>query len=305
MSELDLPDFDPKATRKAVRRGLVKTASLVLAGLLALTLVLVVAPILVQKSGGRADRIHDVYGTAFKMYNPSYRIVLGECCDTTPWSASLPLTASQLRAYGGFYGKAEVPYEITTNLFGGLRHLPLGNAANTAVATALSRVGHESPIDKDEARKILAELPKGMRVLALVEFNRPATAEQLVAFGKTYQSCPEKIVYEARPGSVPITFASGTWDRTPVTGTSGWCYENPPETLAEFRSWDKILQDSDAADLRAFDLTLDRVRKAAKDGLAYAYLDEGVPVERLRKLLEDPQVRAVGLIDATFDIARF
>ncbi|MFI6900133.1 hypothetical protein ACIBKY_02670 [Nonomuraea sp. NPDC050394] len=305
MSELDLPDFDPKATRKAVRRGLVKTASLVLAGLLALTLVLVVAPILVQKSGGRVDRIHDVYGTAFKMYNPSYRIELGECCDTTPWSASLPLTASQLRAYGGFYGKAEVPYKITTNLFGGLEHLPLGNEANTAVATALSRVGHKSPIDKDEARRILAELPKGMRVLALVEFNRPATAEQLVAFGKAYDGCPEKIVYEARPGSVPITFGSGLWDRTPVRPESGWCHENPSGILAEFRSWDKILQDSDAADLRAFDLTLERVRKAAKDGLAYAYLDQGVPVDRLRKLLEDPRVRAVGLIDATFDIARF
>ncbi|MFI9554015.1 hypothetical protein [Nonomuraea endophytica] len=305
MSELDLPDFDPKATRKAVRRGLVKTASLVLAGLLALTLVLVVAPILVQKSGGREDRVYDVYGTAFKMYNPGYRVVLGECCDTTPWSSSLPLSASQLRAYGGFYSRVEVPYKITTNLFGGLEHLPLGNEANTAVSSALSMVGHKSPIGKDHAREVLAGLPKSMRVMALVEFNQPATAEQLVTFGKTYQTCPERIVYEARPGSVPITFASIMWDRTPVPQKSGSCYDTPPDVLAEFRSWDKILLDSDAADLRAFDLTLERVRKAAKDGLAYAYIDQGVPVEHLRKLLEDPRVRGVGLIDATFDIVRF
>ncbi|MFI6501515.1 hypothetical protein [Nonomuraea typhae] len=303
MSELDLPDFDPKATRRAVRRGLLKTASLVLAGLLALVLVLVVAPILVQRGG--TDRMYDVYATAFKMYTPGYRVQVGECCEVTPWSKSLPLTATQLRAYGGFYGRAEAPYKITKNLFGGLDHLPLGNEANTSVAAALSMVGHKDPIGKEEAREILAGLPKAMRALALVEFSRPATAEQVVAFGRRYEACPERIVYEARPGSLPITFGSFMWERSPVEPKSGWCHGNPPEILAEFRSWDKILQPSDADDLRDFDLTLDRVRKAAKDGLAYAYLDQGVKVERLRKLLEDPQVLSVAIIDVTFDIATF
>ncbi|MFI6293064.1 hypothetical protein ACIBEJ_15855 [Nonomuraea sp. NPDC050790] len=306
MNDLDLPDFDPRTTRKAVRRGLLKTASIVLAGLVALALVLVVAPIMFQKAGGRADRMENVFGTAFKIYNPAYRIVDEECCEVTPWAMSMTVRASQIRAYGGFSGSAAVPYSITQNLFGTLGHLPLGNEGNTTLTTALSMVGHKGPVDKAKTRELLDGLPKRLRALATVEFTAPLTAEQLVAFGRRYNACPERIVYEARPGSVPITFEAGMWSRSNVMPKSGMCHDvTPTANLAEFRAWDKILQNSDASMLRDFDLTLERVRKAAKDGLAHAYIDTGARIDELRKLLDDPQVRAVRLVDATFDLARF
>nr|WP_235854691.1 hypothetical protein [Nonomuraea aridisoli] len=100
--------------------------------------------------------------------------------------------------------------------------------------------------------------------------------------------------------ALPITWGTGTWDRGELAeGKEGCGVE-----LGNFREWAGLLRDHDDANLRRFDLSLDRLRTAARDGLAYAYVADLVAIEKLRRILEDPRVRTVRLADVAFDLDR-
>ncbi|MEV0591208.1 hypothetical protein [Nonomuraea cavernae] len=305
MTEGDLPpmpDFDPRRTRRAVRRGLVRTTSMVLAALTVVALAATLGSTAVQKRGDRQQRMTDVLGTAFKIYNPAYSLYTEHCCDATPLSLSFTVSGRPIRAAGGFTGYGGSGYTITQDFFGRVGRLPLGNSANTTLSTALAnvRTGNQPA---DSSRKVLARLPEELNALAVVEFDRPLTSDELVRFGRDHGACPEKVVYEQRPRAIPITWGLTTWDRAPLPD-SGMCYETSRDFVRDFRAWTGLLRDHDDANLRHFDLTLDRLRKAADDGLAYAYVDNLVTVGKLRKLIDDPRVRTVRVADVTYDLER-
>ncbi|MEV0202668.1 hypothetical protein [Nonomuraea sp. NPDC050691] len=298
---LEMPDFDPKVTRRAVRRGVVRTASLVLAVLVAVALVATLGSAAVQKRGDRERRMWDVLGTAFKIYNPAYSIAVQDCCETTPLSMSLTVGARQRRAGGGFEGGDGGFYTITQDFFGRVGRLPLGNYANTRLSTSLANVGTWLQ-SKEDMRKVLARLPESLNAMAVIELAKPMTPADFGAFG---HGCDGRMVYERRPGSVPITWDSTTYDRVlPGEDLDPPCEKVPAQDLQRFRHWVGMLRDYDEANLRRFDLSLSRLRKAASDGLVYAYVDEMATIKDLRKLIEDPRVRTVRLADVTFDLDR-
>lgn len=96
-----MPDFDPKATRRAVRRGVARTAITVLAALLVLVLAATVGSGLIQRRGDREQHMTDVLGTAFKIYNPGYDVEIRERGATTPLSMSFTVAVRPIRAVGG------------------------------------------------------------------------------------------------------------------------------------------------------------------------------------------------------------
>jgi hypothetical protein len=295
----EMPDFDPKLTRKAVRRGLVRTTTNVLAVLLALALAATLGSTLVQERGDREQRMMDVLGTAFKVYNPAYTVTVGDCCETTPVSMSFQVAAAPLRAVGGFWPVGGETYTITQDFFGRVGHLPLGSTANTRLSIALYDLGG-TLARKEQVRKVLARLPAGLNTLAVVEFAAPLKQAELKGFLEEKKTCADKVVYERRPSSLPITWGETTWDRGEFVEGKEGCGVG----LSNFRSWVRLLREHDEANLRRFDLTLNRLRKAAGDGLAYAYVDQLASVEELRRLIEDPRVRTIRLADATFDLDR-
>ncbi|MFI7616365.1 hypothetical protein ACIBP6_34590 [Nonomuraea terrae] len=293
-----MPDFDVKLTRRAVRRGLFRTASVVLAVLLALALAATVGSSLVQTRGDREQRMTDVLGTAFKLYNPAYQVVVGACCATTPASMSFEVTAAPLRAATGPWAGGGA-YTISQDLFGRVGRLPLGHTAGTRLSLALFDVGG-ALAPKDEVRKVLARLPDGLNALAVVEFAAPLAPDALKGFLEAYDTCADKVVYERRTSALPITWGTGTWDRGELAeGKEGCGVE-----LGNLREWTGLLREHDDANLRRFDLSLDRLRTAARDGLAYAYVADLVAIEKLRRILEDPRVRTVRLADVAFDLDR-
>ncbi|GAA4969971.1 hypothetical protein HD597_008855 [Nonomuraea thailandensis] len=295
----EMPDFDPKLTRKAVRRGLVRTTTNVLAVLLALALVATIGSSLVQQRGDRERRMTDVLGTAFKLYNPAYSVAVSDCCETTPLSMSFQVTASPLRPVGGSWPAAGETYTISQDFFGRVGRLPLGSTAGTRLSVSLFNVGG-ALAPKEEVRKVLARLPDGLNALSVVEFAAPLKDAELKAFLEQNKTCADKVVYERRTSSLPITWGEITWDGGEFSEGKHGCGVG----LDNFRTWVGLLREHDDANLRSFDLTLDRLRKAARDGLAYAYVDELSSVERLRELIEDPRVRTIRLADATFDLDR-
>ncbi|SEG67146.1 hypothetical protein SAMN05444920_103848 [Nonomuraea solani] len=299
LPELEMPDFDPKRASRAVRRGLFRTTSYVLAVLLVLGLTATVGSSLVQTRGGRGERMMDVLGTAFKLYNPGYQVVSGECCETTPLSMSFKVSAGPLRAdSGGREPAVAGTYPISQNFFGRVDHLPLGNSANTRLSVKFYEVG-SALAAKEEVRKALARLPADLLAVAVVEFAAPLGADELKGFLEQNEACAEKVVYERRTGSLPITWGDITWDRGPFAEDKEGCGVG----LGNFRSWVAMLRDHDDRNLRSFDLSLDRLRKASREGLAYAFVDE-TSIGKLRKLIEDPRVRTIRLGDVAFDLDR-
>ncbi|GII04856.1 hypothetical protein [Planobispora takensis] len=299
----EIPDFDPKRTRRAVRTGVMRTASTVLAALLVMCLLATAGSAWIQRRGDREQRMSDVLGTALQVANPGYRIRLGET-SVTPLSLSLEVGISPLRASGGFAAGtafADTRDEITQDFFGRVRQPPLGHGTDTSLTYALYNIGTGND-PKDRMRKVLARLPETMRALAVVEFAKPMTSAELVAFARQYEECPETVVYEKRPRATPIT-----WEMTRTPGPvdlpeGGMCSDAPPQTLKGLRGWVEMLRDYDERNLRQFGLDLARLRKAAAEGEAYAYVNELSPIGRLRKIIEDPRVATVRVADVAFDL---
>ncbi|MBT2224593.1 hypothetical protein [Nonomuraea sp. NEAU-A123] len=308
---LPMPDFDPKATRRAVRRGLTRTVIIVLAVLVVLVLVATVGSSLIQQRGDRERRMTDVLGTAFKIYNPAYDIGVMDSGITTPLSMSFTVNVSPMRATGGYVGGyGGVEHVITQDFFGHVGRLPLGSGANTTLSTALANVSTGNQ-PKQDSRKVLARLPVRLNALSVIEFVKPLTAEELAAFTARYKTHADKVVYERRPRSIPITWGRmTTWDPRPETDDTTKIITaiGPDEAikldLADFRRWVGILKDYDDDNLHDFDLSLARLRKAANDGLAYAYVDSGTKIGELRKIIEDPLVQTVRVADVTYDLER-
>ncbi|MFC4011571.1 hypothetical protein ACFOY2_30375 [Nonomuraea purpurea] len=299
----EMPDFDPKLTKKAVRRGVLRTAAIVLAVLALLAVAVTGGSHLVQTRGDREQRMAAVLGTAFKMYSPAYRVSLGTCCQTTPTSMFMEVTAAPLRPVGAEWPVGANRYTIEQNLFGRVGHLPLGSTANTRLSQSLYDVG-TSLARKDAVRKVLARLPGDLTALAVVEFAEPLPEAELKAFITTHNTCVERVSYERRPGSLSITWGSDFWSDglSPDQARKMMEMDGCHGGLPEFRAWVGQLRDHDEANLRSFTLSLDRLRKAAGDGLAYAYVDQLSSVEKLRKVLEDPRVRTIRLADVAFNL---
>ncbi|WP_214415415.1 hypothetical protein [Sphaerisporangium fuscum] len=300
----EIPEFDPRRTRRAVRRGVLRTGLVAAVTLVLLFVAATAGSEWVQRRGDREKRMRDVLGTALQIANPGYRITLGGI-SASPLSLSLDVGITPLRAQGSFSTGAafgDTKDEITQDFFGRVLHSPLGYATETPLTYALYNVGTGNQ-PKDRMRKVLARLPRTMNALAVVEFAAPLGTDQLAAFGRQYDSCPDLVVYENRPRATPITWG---WDMSPSTSgmDGGTCHDLVPKELANFRAWVASLREYDDANLRRLGVNLKRLRESAAGGQTYAYVDTVATVEELRKIIEDPRVATVRVADVTYDLER-
>ncbi|MDH2428652.1 hypothetical protein [Sphaerisporangium sp. TRM90804] len=305
MPDFDVPDFDPRRTRRAVRAGVARTALVTLLALLALVLVATAGSAWVQKRGDRDDRMRNVLGAALQVANPGYHVQAGEV-EAAPLSLSLRTDVRPLRAVGGFSAGpafADRSDVVTQDFFGRVGATPLGQGTDTPLTYALYDVGTGNQ-PKDAMRQVLARLPADMNALAVVEFARPMTGDQLASFARRYGGCPETVVYESRPRSTPITWRLGAQAGPPGRPGGGRCADSPPETLRNLREWVGMLREHDEPNLRRFGLDLARLRGAAGAGRAYAYVEPGSRISTLRELIEDPLVTTVRVADVAFDLSR-
>ncbi|MFI7104742.1 hypothetical protein ACIBK9_00380 [Nonomuraea sp. NPDC050227] len=299
----DLPDFDPKRTRRAVRRGLFRTVTIVLAVLALLAVAATEGSSLVQTRGDRERRMQAVLGTAFKIYNPAYTVTIGSCCQTTPVSMSFEVAARPIAPTGDWPAGSE-SYAISQDFFGRVGRLPLGSTAHTRLSQTLFDMG-TTLATKDDVRAVLARLPADLSSLAVVEFEQPLGEAEMKSVVKQYGTCAERIVYERRPGSLPVTWGFDYWNDAMDLGKGGDRTEDMcGGNLPQFRDWVALLRDYDNANLRSFDLSLARLRKSAEAGLAYGYVDQLSSVRELRELLKDPRVRTIRLAGVAFDLDR-
>ncbi|MBD3145005.1 hypothetical protein [Microbispora bryophytorum] len=178
--------------------GVARTAITVLAALLALVLAATVGSGLIQRRGDREERMTDVLGTAFKIYNPGYDIEVRNWGATTTLSMSFTVAARPMRAVGGFVeGYGGVERVVTQDFFGHVGRLPLGHYAGTTLSTALMNVG------------------TGNQPKAVVEFAKPLTTDELVALPPETSRMPRR------------WFSSGVPRRSPSRGEGRRCGTGP------------------------------------------------------------------------------
>ncbi|MFG6201425.1 hypothetical protein [Nonomuraea sp. JJY05] len=303
-----IPNFDPGKTRRAVRRGVLRTALTATVISLVGVLLLDLGAQWIQRRGDRDDRMMDVLGTALQVANPGYRIDAMRCCDTTAFSLSFTVRLTPLRA-GGYSSSNQFSggaiFTVSQNQFGRVEWPPPGFIWETPLFTALDSVGTDAPPSKADTKRILDRLPESMYALAVVDFAKPLGESEFSAFVQRHTAVPpERAIYDGRIGGTPISWRLDTSLPDAPQGDAPELApgELPRNGLAGFRRWVAGLRDHDAVNLDKFGLGLKLLRKSAADGMAYAYVTQHARVGDLRALIDDPQVRAIRVADVAYDL---
>ncbi|MFI9555376.1 hypothetical protein [Nonomuraea endophytica] len=259
--------------------------------------------------GSSPDPTAMVYGTAARIANPDKRLLYGWSGGSWLLGRTYTLQGEPRRA-GPSTGRTQ--YKITESVFGSVS-APFLDVPSGSVAKAIDSVESGSdPAQKDQAREIIDALPQTLKTVAVVEFAREMTSEQLMAFNRTHKICggPDvSYIYDpsfADDSSDPDSMNAVVWNRGMtrhdyMPEVQYQCENEPIPALEEFRRWVGLLDEGD--DLYAFELDHGWLTRAAKEGVVYGLLVDGWKLSDVRRLLDDPRVNTIYLTDVAHDIS--
>ena len=280
-------DFDERATKRAVRRGVVRTAFTAVVWV-ALTLIGVgIVSSLWQTRGDRGEHFASVVGYGFFAARPGFTgHPPASCCSTGLRTLEVGLTADPKIA-----SPLEQPVQLSfeLDLRGRLGHEVFSELPPTGVDAAL---GASEPIGSN-----LADLPDGVDATAVVEFRRPldvARFHQLLARRGMGGFEAENVAVYLQP-----------YERTSFETFGNWYDERvswPNPAVAGFQSWVKTLRASDDEVLDR--LGLPPVRELGRIAAApqiYGFVLDQAPPARLRAFAADPAVKWLAVGDVAFN----
>jgi hypothetical protein len=283
-------DFDEKATKRAVRRGVVRTAFVAVVWvILGLTVVSVVSAAW-QTRGDRGEHFADVVGYGFVAARPGFGTHgPAGCCNTDlrsleAWQSVDPKTAGPLEQ------SVELRFEL--DLRGRLGDEVFSDLPPTGVDAALAAFDPEG-----ESR--LGELPDGVVATAVGELRRPldvASFYRLLQRRGIGDFDSENVAVYVQPYERTEADMTGTWYDERVS----W----PNPALAGFQAWVKTLRSSDDEVLDRLGLppVRDLEQIAAAPQIYGFVLDQASPA-RLRSLAADPAVEWVTVGDVAFNLS--
>jgi hypothetical protein len=313
----ELPEFNERAARRAVRRGILRTAfSAVLLAFLAL-IVLGVASHFWQRHGDREERFQAVAGLGFLVANPGWEGDPSGCCNSDLTSLELFLdiwpqgaspTGERTRAW------------LRLNLLGRVEQDSIPVLPETPADEALSR---GSP-DKEATRELLAELPEPVRAMAIVELAEPMGASEFAALLRAHDvpsgepelhNSPPVFLQDPYPpvnddaavtdqGYVVKLAWPNPWIASSASGTED---RRVPlaDPLTQFTAWAGMLRDGDNGNLERLNLPpADYIKGLAGNPQVHGFLLKRATVDRLQGLLDDPRIRSVNVADVAFDLSQ-
>ena len=321
-----VPEFPAAAMRRAVWRGVVRTAVL---AVVCLALAYAALSILSFTWQNRyRDRQTQVIGRGFVVAHPGYGGGSGGgCCNRSLTRSTLLLTLTP-RTAGDL--RPEVNVELVTGLRGRLVRSELPELPSNPVERALQALRGPT---KAATRSVLGRLPPALRATAIVELRTPLRNEAwerfLVRHGRElaagYLDVPPiflEPVYRPRaddaapgwvlplswpePHSFPMVAPEG--ETTGETTREGIVFartlgDADDESLREFAAWAQTLEQEDERDLRMLGLpSLRTIRNVARDPRVHGFVLERAPLAEVRAYLDDPQVRSVKVVDVAFDL---
>jgi hypothetical protein len=318
VSELPpIPEFDPRRTRLAVARGVLRAAVLTVLLLAAGSVVLQLVSYQWQTRGDRRERLQLVVGVGSQVALPGYRVLPASCCTThlrsmELWQSAEPRAAARLRP--------QLELRHSLGLLGGLRRGFWPPLPRTPVDDALG-----TAVDPAETRRLLARLPEGIVATAVVAFAEPLDQDGLEALlarrkpATTLLEMPPVFLeppYGARrlglvaPLAWPEPWAVDReveWDEIRVEGAvesrTRELTEADDDSLRHFAEWVAQLRDADDANLRAVGLPgVEALRRLAAEPRAFGVILERAGRDELLGWLGDDAVRRVVLADVAFDL---
>jgi len=285
-AEFEIPDvfLDERAVRRAVLRGVLRTGLAALGWLLTGLLILGIAG--TAAAAHRAERLSVLIPIGAQVAHPEYEFGGNSCCGG--WGGpGLTYTFTQtVRLRGAQVSQDETQVAFKKGLWG-TDYPELDPRGQSPIRTALAR----GRIDKAASRQFLATLPTPTVASAIVEFTAPVDRAAFEAF--------------ALKPSVPYAIGAAVFVTDPYPADQGQVLSWPNPDLAAFTRWAGQLRSSDDADLRRLDLpTAASIKRVASDPRIHAFVVDRAPLDELRRLLDDPQVRNVNIADVAFDPGR-
>jgi hypothetical protein len=301
-----LPPFDERAARRAIWRGVVRTAITGIFIVFAGWFILLLASGFWQKRGDREERFQSVIGVGFLAAHPDLRGEPGGCCNTDLTSLELfldvqPQTAESLSPTTKAW--------LRLNILGRLVIDSIPTLPETPIEQALSG----GPPSKAKTQTLLAELPEPMRASAVVELTRPiGTSEFRQLLERTASLTPGvptsatyPPIFLESPYEAPVGPRRRLGWPNPETASAaaGEGQLEVSDPLTQFKAWAAMLGDGDDRNLERLGLPpADEIKKLAAEPKVHAFILAKASVETLRALLNDPAVRSVNVADVAFDL---
>jgi hypothetical protein len=321
---IDLPSFDERTTRAAVRRAILRTALTAAAGILAL---LVVAGLASGLWSARSDeRLRFVMGRAYQSANPGYLVTFASGPRSRLDFGTDLKGAAQALEPGGFSNVATA-ITVQQNFYGRVTKQTI--LPPTHIDELFCCVGRS---DKDRAAELLKTLPEGVAFSALVELKTPLDETTFTTFRHRLGICGRNIADalgrfqdsvaretkeisgcgSARENSQTAVLAAMVLSPTPqdranrletdVDGAHRLTW--PDFSLIEFNRWASALRKSDEPNIRKLLLPkVDEIKRRAREGKVYGFIVTGLRPERLRALLNALELGDITIADVALAIA--
>jgi len=296
--EWEVPDFalDNRDLRRAIRRGILRTAFMGAIYIVVGAVVLSIALQFILAGLGRQDQLRRI-ATGWQVAHPEFLADVSGSGPTT-FGRSLSLDARLLTAPPD---PATVSVRLSQNLLG---HVGVSTQVTDSPAADLLRtIGQvQASPPKARERRQLRALPKSTVVSAVIEFTNPMDESELAAWLADHQDLHQMSFMEA------VYLMSSTnptktvvWNGVLQAPVYGWTFRDVElrtgsfsgSVQSSFRDWVGELHDSDSDNLHRVGIDLNRLRAAAEAGLVHGMIVSGLHPAELIDLLDSPAVRTV------------
>ena len=303
----DLPAFDNRAMRRAVRRGVIRTAFVGALWLVLASFVLSIAGKVALSTLGRRDHVKRVVAVGWQVAHPEFIVK-----QSGEGSGYVHTTATfDVQPLGVQSVPAATKMSFSESLFGGVsRSYPDPKSAASQILMSFGNPQESGAGWKASERKMLDALPKPVRVAAIVEFAQPLTYADYTAFVARTGAKMDLIDAPLLLGSVGDigalfngpNFLTGVCAWSPGYDTERGREPNFDDPIGGFRSWVRSLHDSDSGVLLKVGVKLSLLRDAARAGLVHGVIVNDASTAELLKFLDDPAVGAVHPYDVAFAV---
>jgi hypothetical protein len=289
----ELPAFDERYLRRAIRRGILRTAAVGALYVVLASILVSIGVQLVLAGLGRQDQLSRLV-TAWHVAHPEFVTQQGGVGPS--WLGRYQtLDARLLTARPD---PAAVRIRLSQNLWGHIADpTPVPQTAATA---ALYAIGASEPADiKQQELRALGRLPAGTAVAAVVEFAQPldqTALDQWLAGLPVRGRVSTGNSYLMTAAEYPPEMSVAVYGWSPFRDSE----HGDRPVVASFRHWVAELHDSDAGNLRKVGIDLDRLREAARAGLVHGVIVAGLSPAELSTLLSNSMVRAAHTYDVSF-----
>jgi hypothetical protein len=307
LSELEMK----RSLRKAIRRGVIRTAFLGAVIFFIGSIVIFIGASLLRSVLGNSQELERVASIGWRVAHPNFA---GQQSGMSMggWTSTYTIQASPLVAQPS---GATTSVRLTENPFGSVS----GPFAQMKAPSdyALSQVGAPGSTGaavKAHERDVLKGLPSPVRVAAVIQFATPMDDNAWLSFTQHYEF-EKKGLENGFDPRAPALLSSyqdqfALHDAHVMSPVYGWVdgYDfrsrSPLNTpVAGFRKWVATLHNSDRDALYAVGADLDSLRAAAKDGHIYGFIVSSASVPLLLDLLNDPAIGAVHPYDVAFNVS--